>query len=97
MENIENIDESKRDKIKEDFSKNFKAPFVIAGREQEIKNDIFSYIDKLSIEEIEAITQLEKLRKGEISSSDLDMSKLNQIGNKLAFEIMNIANKYKKL
>jgi len=70
---------------------------VIAGRELEIKNDIFSYIDKLSIEEIEAITQLEKLRKGEISSSDLDMSKLNQIGNKLAFEIMNIANKYKKL
>jgi replication initiation and membrane attachment protein DnaB len=70
---------------------------VIAGRELEIKNDIFSYIDKLSIEEIEAITQLEKLRKGEISSSDLDMSKLNQIGNKLAFEVMNIANKYKKL
>ncbi len=70
---------------------------MIAGRELEIKNDIFSYIDKLSIEEIEAITQLEKLRKGEISSSDLDMSKLNQIGNKLAFEIMNIANKYKKL
>ncbi len=70
---------------------------MIAGRELEIKNDIFSYIDKLSIEEIEAITQLEKLRKGEISSSDLDMSKLNQIGNKLAFEVMNIANKYKKL
>lgn len=51
---MENIDESKRDKIKEDFSKNFKAPLVLSGQEQEIKNDILSYIDQLSLDEIDA-------------------------------------------
>lgn len=92
---MENIDESKRDKIKEDFSKNFKAPLVLSGQEQEIKNDILSYIDQLSLDEIDAISQLDKLRKGEISSSDLDMSKLNEIGRKLNVGMMNIVKKYK--
>jgi hypothetical protein len=94
---MENIDESKRDKIKEDFSKNFKAPLVLAAREQEIKNDILSYIDQLSLDEVDAISQLEKLRKGEISSSDLDMSKINQIGNKVTVGMASIVNKYKTL
>jgi len=94
---MENIDESKRDKMKEDFSKNFKAPPVLAGREQEMKNDILSYIDQLSLDEIDAISQLEKLRKGEIPSSDLDMSKINQIGNKLTVGMTSIVNKYKTL
>lgn len=92
---MENIDEPKRDKIKEDFSKNFKAPLVLASQEQDIKNDILSYIDHLSLDEIDAITQLDKLRKGEVSSSDLDMSKINEIGSKLNAGMMNIVSKYK--
>jgi hypothetical protein len=44
-----------------------------------------------------ALSQLEKLRKGEISSSDLDMSKINQIGNKVTVGMASIVNKYKTL
>lgn len=43
------------------------------------------------------LSQLEKLRKGEISSSDLDMSKLNEIGRKLNVGMMNIVKKYTTL
>ena len=92
---MENIDESKRDKIKEDFSKNFRTPIVLAGKEQDIKNDVLSFVDSLSDEEFDTISQLEKLRKGEISSSDLDMSKLNEIRSKLNVGMVNIVKKYK--
>jgi replication initiation and membrane attachment protein DnaB len=90
---MENTEESKRDKIKADFSKNFKT--VLTEKEQDMKNDILSFVDMLSDEEVHTISQLEKLRKGEISSSDLDMSKLNEIRSKLNVGMMNIVKKYK--
>ena len=67
--------------------------------EEEIKNDILSYLDELLDQDIELIhqlIQLIQLKTGEISGNDVDLIKLMEIGQKLNQKLMSIAGKYNK-
>ena len=69
---------------------------IFTKHEQDIKNDILSYLDDLLDDEIELIHQLVQLKNGEISSNDVDLVKLMEVGQKLNQKLMDIAGKYNK-
>jgi hypothetical protein len=96
MKHILRFNESKRDEVRDKISSSFKASGHLVRHEQEIKNDILSYIDQLLDDEIDIIHQLAQLQKGEISASDVDMPKIMEMGQKLNQELMNIVKKYNK-
>jgi len=96
MKHILRFNESKRDEVRDEISSSFKASGHLVRHEQEIKNDILSYIDQLLDDEIEIIHQMAQLKKGEISASDVDMPKIMEIGQKLNQQMMNIVKKYNK-
>jgi hypothetical protein len=96
MKYIKKFNESVRDQVKDAISSSYQASGSLVKYEQEIKNDILSYLDGLLDEEIEVIHQMAQLQKGEISQEDVDVSKLISIGQKLSKELMNIAGKYNK-
>jgi hypothetical protein len=96
MKHIKRFNESKRDEVRDEISSSFKASGHLVRHEQEIKDDILSFIDQLLDDEIDTIHQLAQLQKGEISATDVDMPKLMEIGQKLNQEMMNIVKKYNK-
>ena len=96
MKHIKRFNESKRDEVRDEFLSSFKASGNIVKHEQEIKDEILSFIDNLLDDEIDVIYQLSKLQKGEISATDVDIPKLMEIGQKLNKEMMNIVKKYNK-
>ena len=96
MKHIKRFNESKRDEVRDEISSSFKASGNLVKHEQEIKDEILSFIDNLLDDEIDVIHQLAKLQKGEISATDVDMPKLMEMGQKLNKEMMNIVKKYNK-
>ena len=96
MRHIKRFNESKRDEVRDEISSSFKASGNLVKHEQEIKDEILSFIDNLLDDEIDVIYQLSKLQKGEISATDVDIPKLMEIGQKLNKEMMNIVKKYNK-
>ena len=96
MKHIKRFNESKRDEVRDEISSSFKASGHLVKHEQEIKDDILSFIDQLLDDEIDIIHQLAQLQKGEISASDVDMPKLMEMGQKLNQQMMNIVKKYNK-
>jgi hypothetical protein len=96
MKHIKRFNESNRDDVRDEISSSFKATGDLVKHEQDIKNDILSYIDQLLDDEIDTIHQMYKLQKGEISPSDVNIPKMMEIGNKLNKELMNLARKYSK-
>ena len=96
MRHIKRFNESKRDEVRDEISSSFKASGNLVKHEQEIKDEILSFIDNLLDDEIDFIHQLAQLQKGEISATDVDMPKLMEIGQKLNQEMMNIVKKYNK-
>lgn len=96
MKHIKRFNESKRDEVRDEISSSFKASGHLVRHEQEIKDDILSFIDQLLDDEIDVIHQLAQLQKGEISATDVDMPKLMEMGQKLNQEMMNIVKKYNK-
>ena len=96
MKHILRFNESIRDEVRDEISSSFKASGNLIKHEQDIKNDILSFIDQLLDDEIESIHQMAQLKKGEISQEDVDVSKLMEMGQKLNKELMNIVKKYNK-
>lgn len=96
MKHIKKFNESKRDEVRDEISSSFKASGNLVKHEQEIKDEILSFIDNLLDDEIDVIHQLAKLQKGEISRNDVDIPKLMEMGQKLNQEMMNIVKKYNK-
>lgn len=96
MKHIKRFNESKRDEVRDEISSSFKASGHLVKHEQEIKNDILSYIDGLLDDEIEVIHQMAQLQKGEISAQDVDMAQIKDIGQKLNSHLMGIIKKYTK-
>lgn len=96
MKHIKRFNESKRDEVRDEISSSFKASGHLVKHEQEIKDDILSFIDQLLDDEIELIHQMAQLKKGEISATDVDMPKLMEIGQKLNQQMMSIVKKYNK-
>ena len=96
MKHIIRFNESKRDEVRDEISSSFKASGHLVRHEQEIKDDILSFIDQLLDDEIDVIHQLAQLQKGEISATDVDMPRLMEMGQKLNQQMMNIVKKYNK-
>jgi len=96
MKHIKRFNESIRDEVRDEISSSFKATGNLAQHEQEIKNDILSYIDELLDDEVESIHQMAQLQKGEISKEDVDMEKLMGIGQKVNQALMDIMSNYMK-
>jgi hypothetical protein len=96
MKHILRFNESIRDEVRDEISSSFKASGHLVRHEQEIKNDILSYIDQLLDDEIDIIHQLVQLQKGEISASDVDIPKIMEMGQKLNQQMINIVNNYNK-
>lgn len=96
MKHIKRFNESKRDEVRDEISSSFKASGHLVRHEQEIKDDILSFIDQLLDDEIDVIHQLAQLQKGEISATDVDMPRLMEMGQKLNQQMMNIVKKYNK-
>jgi len=89
-------DSSLRNLVKDKISSSMTSSGKFIEYEQEIKNDILSYLDELLDQDIELIHQLIQLKTGEISSNDVDLIKLMEIGQKLNQKLMSIAGKYNK-
>ena len=87
---------SLRNIVKDKISSSMTTSGKFIDSEQEIKNDILSYLDELLDQDIELIHQLIQLKTGEISSNDVDLIKLMEIGQKLNQKLMSIAGKYNK-
>lgn len=96
MKHIKRFNESKRDEVRDEISSSFKASGYLVKHEQEIKDDILSFIDQLLDDEIDIIHQMAQLKKGEISATDVDMPKLMEIGQKLNQQMMSIVKQYNK-
>ncbi len=96
MKHIKRFNESKRDEVRDEISSSFKASGHLVKHEQEIKDDILSFIDQLLDDEIDLIHQMAQLKKGEISATDVDMPKLMEIGQKLNQQMMSIVKQYNK-
>lgn len=96
MKHIKRFNESKRDEVRDEISSSFKASGNLIKHEQEIKDDILSFIDQLLDDEIDLIHQMSQLKKGEISATDVDMSKIMEIGQKLNQQMMSIVKQYNK-
>ena len=96
MKHIKRFNESKRDEVRDEISSSFKASGHLVKHEQEIKDEILSYIDGLLDDEIDLIHQMAQLKKGEISATDVDMPKLMEIGQKLNQQMMSIVKQYNK-
>ena len=96
MKHIKRFNESKRDEVRDEISSSFKASGNLVKHEQEIKDEILSFIDNLLDDEIDLIYQMAQLKKGEISATDVDMPKLMEIGQKLNQQMMSIVKKYNK-
>jgi hypothetical protein len=96
MKHILRFNESIRDEVRDEISSSFKVSGHLVRHEQEIKNDILSYIDQLLDDEIDIIHQLAQLQKGEISPSDVDMPKIMEMGQKLNQQMINIVKNYNK-
>jgi len=94
MKYIKKFNESTRDKVRDEISSSFKTTGALIQHEQEIKNDILSYIDQLLDDEVESIHQMAQLQKGEISKEDVDIQKLMGIGQKVNQALMNIMSNY---
>jgi len=94
MKHIKRFNESIRDEVRDEISSSFKATGNLAQHEQEIKNDILSYIDELLDDEVESIHQMSQLQKGEISKEDVDIQKLMGIGQKVNQALMGIMSNY---
>ena len=94
MKHIKRFNESIRDEVRDEISSSFKATGHLAQHEQEIKNDILSYIDELLDDEIECIHQMAQLQKGEISKEEVDIEKLMTIGQKVNQALMGIMKGY---
>ena len=97
MKHIKRFNESKRDEVKDGISSLIKASGHLVRHEQEIKDEILSFVDELLDDEIDVIHQLAKLEKGEISPTDVDIPRLMEIGQKVNQQMMNIVKKYNKL
>lgn len=96
MKHIKRFNESKRDEVRDEISSSFKASGHLVKHEQEIKDEILSYIDGLLDDEIDLIHQMAQLKKGEISATDVDIPKLMEIGQKLNQQMMSIVKQYNK-
>jgi len=96
MKHIKRFNESKRDEVRDEISSSFKASGHLVRHEQEIKDDILSFIDQLLDDEIDVIHQLVQLQKGEISATDVDIPRLMEMGQKLNQQVMNIVKRYNK-
>jgi hypothetical protein len=94
MKHIKRFNESIRDKVRDEISSSFKTTGTLIKHEQEIKNDILSYIDQLLDDEVECIHQMAQLQKGEISKEEVDIEKLMTIGQKVNQALMNIMSNY---
>lgn len=94
MKHLKKFNESRRDDLKDEISSSLTTHGNLKRHEQEIKNDILSYVDQLLDDEIDLIHQLYQLEKGEISVADVDMPKLMGMGQKLNQELMNIVKNY---
>lgn len=95
MKHIKKFNESIRDDVRDQISSSFTASGSLVKHEQEIKNDILSYIDGLLDEEIDTIHQIAQLQKGEIQLTDVDLPKLMEMGQNLNKHLMDILRKYK--
>lgn len=95
MKHIKKFNESIRDDVRDQISSSFTASGSLVKYEQEIKNDILSYIDGLLDEEIDTIHQIAQLQKGEIQLTDVDLPKLMEMGQNLNKHLMDILRKYK--
>ena len=95
MKHIKKFNESIRDDVRDQISSSFTASGSLVKYEQEIKNDILSYIDGLLDEEIETIHQIAQLQKGEIQPTDVDVAQLMEMGQKLNKHLMDIVRKYR--
>ena len=95
MKHIRKFNESIRDDVRDQISSSFTASGSLVKYEQEIKNDILSYIDGLLDEEIETIHQIAQLQKGEIQPTDVDVAQLMEMGQKLNKHLMDIVRKYR--
>ena len=96
IKRIVNETDSLRNIVKDRFSSSISSTGKFTKHEQDIKNDILSYLDDLLDDEIELIHQLVQLKNGEISSNDVDLVKLMEVGQKLNQKLMDIAGKYNK-
>lgn len=96
MKHLRRFNESRRDEVRDEISSSFKASGNLVKHEQEIKDEILSYIDGLLDDEIDLIHQMAQLKKGEISATDVDMPKLMEIGQKLNQQMMSIVKQYNK-
>jgi hypothetical protein len=94
LTHIKKFNESKRDEVRDEVLSSFKTSGHLVRYEQEIKNDMISYIDQLLDDEIDIIHQLAQLQKGEISAEDVDISKVKEMSQKVAQQMMNIMKKY---
>ncbi len=89
-------DSSLRNIVKDKISSSMTTSGKFIESEEEIKNDILSYLDELLDQDIELIHQLIQLKTGEISGNDVDLIKLMEIGQKLNQKLMSIVGKYNK-
>jgi len=96
MKYIKRFNESIRDEVRDGISSSLKTSGHLVQYEQEIKNDILSYIDELLDDEVESIHQMAQLQKGEISKEDVDMEKIMTIGKKVNQALMDIISNYMK-
>ena len=96
VKRIVNETDSLRNIVKDSISSSMSSTGKFTKYEQDIKNDILSYLDDLLDDEIELIHQLVQLKNGEISSNDVDLVKLMGVGQKLNQKLMDIASRYNK-
>jgi len=96
MKHIKRFNESKRDEVRDEISSSFKASGHLVRHEQEIKDDILSFIDQLLDDEIDVVHQIAQLQKGEIPATEVDMPRLMEIGQKLTQQMISIVKKYNK-
>jgi len=96
VKRIVNETDSLRNIVKDRISSSMSSTGKFTKYEQDIKNDILSYLDDLLDDEIELIHQLVQLKNGEISSNDVDLVKLMGVGQKLNRKLMDIASRYNK-